>query len=147
MEEDSMGFRIELACLALMLAASTARGDILPTPDRGPPLGEAGGLSFEVRWVEVEFGPLNGPHYQKTLQVVVLAGCDDGRPNCALARSKNVIGMEVGSVDGAGLRPERGMVRQIMDAFADKAAPPTIALELYSRAANSEAIEVAFARR
>jgi hypothetical protein len=39
------------------------------------------------------------------------------------------------------------MVRQIMDAFADKAAPPTIALELYSLAANSEAIEVAFARR
>ena len=36
--------RIELACLALMLAAATARADILPTPDRGPPMGSAGGL-------------------------------------------------------------------------------------------------------
>ncbi len=142
-----MGFRIELACLALMLAASTARGDILPTPDRGPSMGEAGGLNFEVRWVEFEMGPVNGPHYQKRGQVVVLAGCEDGRPNCALAKSKNLIGMEVGSVDGASLRPERGMVRQIIAAFADKAAPPTISLELYSRAANSEPIEVAFARR
>jgi hypothetical protein len=139
--------RIEMACLALTLAVSTALGDILPTPDRGPPIGEAGGLSFEVRWVEVQFGPVNGMHYQKRLQVVALVGCVDGRPNCALARSKNLIGMEVRSVDGASLRPERGMVRQIMDAFADKAAPPTIALELYSLAANSEAIEVAFARR
>jgi hypothetical protein len=110
-------------------------------------MGEAGGLSFEVRWVEYEMGPVNGPHYQKRGQVVVLVGCDEERPNCALAKSKRLIGMEVGSVDGASLRPERGMVRQIMDAFADKAAPPTIALELYSRAANSEAIEVAFARR
>jgi len=92
--------RIEMACLALTLAVSTALGDILPTPDRGPPIGEAGGLSFEVRWVEVQFGPVNGPHYQKSRQVVVLVGCDDGHPNCALAKSKNLLGMEVGSVDG-----------------------------------------------
>jgi hypothetical protein len=139
--------RIELACLALMLAVSTARGDILPTPDRGPPIGEAGGLSFEVRWVEFQMGPVNGPHYQKRGQVVVLVGCANGQANCALARSKNLIGLEVGSVDGKTLRPERGMVRQIIDAFADKAAAPTIALELYSRAADSEPITVAFARR
>ena len=55
--------------------------------------------------------------------------------------------MEVDSVDGESLRPEVGMVRQIMDAFADKAAAPTITLELYSRAANSEAVKVDFARR
>ncbi len=142
-----MGRRIELAWLALMLAVSTARADILPTPDRGPPIGEAGGLSFEVQWIEVQFGPVNGPHYQKSEQVVVLAGCDDGQANCALARSKNLLGLEVGSVDGESLRPGRGMVRQIIDAFADAAAAPTITLELYSRAANGEAIEVAFARR
>ncbi len=142
-----MGRRIELACLALMLAVSTARGDILPTPDRGPPMGEAGGLSFAVQSVKVQFGPVNGPHYQKSEQVVVLVGCVDGQPNCALARSKNLIGMEVNSVDGKSLRPEIGMVRQIMVAFASKTAAPTITLELYSRAANSEAIQVNFARR
>lgn len=139
--------RIQLACFALALAASAARGDILPTPDRGPPMGDAGGLSFAVQSVEAQMGPANGPHYQKSEQVVVLVGCVDGQPNCALARSKNLLGMEVDSVDGRSLRPERGMVRQIMEAFADKAAAPTITLELYSRAANSEAIQVVFARR
>ncbi len=139
--------RIELACFALMLAVSTARADILPTPDHGPPMGDAGGLSFAVQSVEVQMGPANGPHYQKSEQVVVLVGCDDGRPNCALARSRNLIGMEVGSVDGKSLRPEIGMVRQIMDAFASKSAAPTITLELFSRASNSAAIKVDFARR
>ena len=119
----------------------------MPTPDRGPPIGDAGGLSFAVQSVVVQFGPVNGPHYQKNEQVVVLTGCVDGQANCALAKSKNLIGMEVGSVDGKGLRPEVGMVRQIMDAFADKAAPATITLELYSTAANSQAIKVGFARR
>ena len=142
-----MGRRIELACVALMLAVSTARADILPTPDRGPPIGDAGGLSFAVQSVVVQFGPVNGPHYQKNEQVVVLTGCVDGQANCALAKSKNLIGMEVGSVDGKGLRPEVGMVRQIMDAFADKAAPATITLELYSAGANSPAVKVDFARR
>ena len=142
-----MGRRIELACIALALAVSAARADILPTPDRGPPLGEAGGLSFEVRWVEYQMGPAGGPHYQKRGQVVVLVGCDEGQANCALARSKALIGMEIASVDGARLRPERGMVRQIMDAFANKAAAPTITLELYSRADDIQTIEVAFARR
>ncbi|MGO4871984.1 MAG: hypothetical protein ACLPGW_15475 [Roseiarcus sp.] len=142
-----MGRRIELACFALMLAVSTARGDILPTPDRGPPMGDAGGLSFAVQWVQVQFGPVNGPHYQKNEQVVVLTGCVDGQANCSLAKSRNLIGMEVDSVDGESLRPEVGMVRQIMDAFADKAAAPKIALELYSRAANGEPIKVDFARR
>jgi len=36
--------------------------------------------------------------------------------------------MEVTDVDGAELAPEKGMVRQILDAFADSKAPATIAL-------------------
>jgi hypothetical protein len=142
-----MGHRIGWVCFALTLAASAAHGDIAPTPDRGPPIGAAGGLNFAVQSVEVQFGPANGPHYQKTEQVVVLTGCVEGQANCALAKSKNLIGMEVGSVDGAGLRPEIGMVRQIMNAFADKAAAPTITLQFYSQAADSKAIKVDFARR
>ncbi len=138
---------IELACLMLLAAIAIARADILPTPDRGPPLGSAGGLDFEVQSVEVEMGPVNGPHYQKSEQVVVLVGCDDGQPNCALARARNLIGMEVDAVDGADLRPEKGMVQQIIDAFAPNAAAPTITLELYSRASNSDPVKVDFARR
>ena len=129
------------------LAVSAALADIAPTPDRGPPMGEAGGLSFMVQSVQVEMGPANGPHYSKTEQVVVLTGCAEGTPNCALARAKNLVGMEVSDVDGRGLRPEIGMVKEILDAFADPKAPATIALTLYARAADSKPNEVTFARR
>jgi len=135
------------AFAAAALAASAALADLAPIPDRGPPIGDAGGLSFMVESVQVEFGPANGPHYQKTLQVVALTGCAEGTPNCALAKAKNLIGMEVEAVDGAGLRPEKGMVAQILAAFADPKAPATIKLTLYGRGADGQPVEVKFARR
>ncbi len=136
-----MRHRIGLLCLTLMLATSIARGDILPTPDRGPPMGSAGGLDFSIQSVEVE---MHG--YSKTIQVAVLVGCADERPNCKLARSRNFIGMEVLTVDGQDLQPQKGMVRQILDAFQSKAAAQTVTLELYSRASKGEPIKVSFAR-
>jgi len=142
-----MRLKVLAAVLAAPLSVAAAFADIAPTPDRGPPLGDAGGLSFMVQSVQVEFGPANGPHYQKTEQVVVLPGCADGTPNCALAKAKGVVGLEVDAVDGKGLRPEIGMVKQILDAFADPKAPATIALTLYGRAADSQPLEVKFARR
>ena len=142
-----MRLRILAAALAAPLVVSTALADIAPTPDRGPPSGDAGGLTFMVQSVQVAFGPANGPHYQKTEQVVVLTGCADGAPNCALAKQKALVGMEVSAVDGAEHRPEKGMVRQILTAFADSKAPATIALTFYGRAADSKAVEVKFARR
>ena len=141
-----MRLRIELACLAFLLVVPTAYADILPTPDRGPPSGSAGGLNFAVQWVEFEMGPINGPRYSKSAQVVVLVGCVDGQPNCQLARAKNLIGMEVSTVDGKDLQPEKGMVRQIVDAFKRQAAAPTVTLELYSRPTNKGPIKVDFAR-
>jgi len=138
---------MELVCLALMLAAAPAGADILPTPDHGPPMGSAGGLDFAIQSVQVEMGPVNGPHYYKTHQIAVLTGCTDGKPNCALAKSRKLIGMEVISVDGQDLRLETGMVRQIMDAFANQAAAPTVTLELFSRGSNNQSVKVSFARR
>jgi hypothetical protein len=135
------------AVLLAPLAASAAFADIAPTPDRGPPIGDAGGLTFMVQSVQVEFGPAAGPHYQKTEQVVALTACADATPNCALAKKKNLIGMEVSAVDGKGLAPEVGMVGQILAAFADSKAPATITLTLYGRAADSQPVEVKFARR
>jgi hypothetical protein len=135
------------AAFAAPLVASVALADIAPTPDRGPPLGDAGGLTFMVQSVQVEFGPANGPHYSKTEQVVALTGCAEGTPNCALAKTKNLVGMEVSAVDGVELMPEKGMVAQILAAFADAKAPATIALTLYARAADSQPVEVKFARR
>ena len=137
-----MRHRIKLVCLALMLTASTARADILPEPDRGPPMASAGGLDFAIQSVEVKFPP----GYTKTLQVAVLTGCTDGHPNCELARSRNLIGMEVLTVDDQYLRPENGMVRQIVDAFERKSDARTVTLELFSRASNSESIKISFAR-
>jgi hypothetical protein len=142
-----MRLKILAAAFAAPLAVSAALADIAPTPDRGPPLGEAGGLRFMVQSVQVEFGPANGPHYYKTEQVVVLTDCAEQAPNCALAKKKNLVGMEVSAVDGAELKTEKGMVRQILDAFADPKAPATIALTLYGRAADSQPVEVKFARR
>ncbi len=133
---------LSLGCLALLLALSPARGDILPEPDHGPPMGSAGGLDFAVQSVRVE---MHG--YSKTLQVAVLVGCTDGEPNCKLARSKNLVGAEVRSVDGADLRPEKGMVRQIIDAFGRKDAARTVAVELYLRGAGNEPVTVSFARQ
>ncbi len=133
--------------LALMLAAAPASADILPTPDAGPPMGSAGGLDFAIQSVQVEMGPVNGPHYYKTHQIAVLTGCTDGKPNCALAKSKKLIGMEVISVDGQNLRLETGMVRQIMDAFANQAAGRTVSLELFKRGSNNQTVKVSFARR
>jgi hypothetical protein len=142
-----MRLKILAAAFAAPLAVSAAFADIAPTPDRGPPMGDAGGLSFTVQSIEVEMGPANGPHYSKTEQVVVLTDCAAGTPNCALAKTKNLVGMEVLAVDGRGLTPEKGMVRQILDAFADSKTPATIALTLYGRAADSQPVEVKFARR
>jgi len=132
---------------AAPLVVSAALADIAPTPDRGPPMGDAGGLSFAVQSVQVEMGPANGPHYYKTEQVVVLTDCAAGTSNCALAKTKNLVGMEVTDVDGAELRPEKGMVAQILAAFADAKAPATVALTFYGRAADSKSVEVTFARR
>jgi len=143
---------IGLVCLVLA-AASTAFADMLPTPDRGPSSGNAGGLDFSIQTVTFEMGPVLGPHYSKTGQAVVLDGCTDGTPNCSLARSKNIIGMEVETVDGQYLRPQNGLVRQILDAFANKKAGPTIVLELWRRppgggtiGADNETTKVSFAR-
>ena len=141
--------RLEILAAAFVapLVVSAALADIAPTPDRGPPMGDAGGLTFMVQSVQVEMGPANGPHYSKTEQVVVLTDCAAGTPNCALAKTKNLVGMEVSAVDGAGLRPEKGMVAQILAAFADPKAPATIVLTLYGRAADAQPVEVKFARR
>ena len=52
-----------------------------------------------------------------------------GTANAALAKAKNLVGMEVPAVDGAGL------------------GPATIALTLYARAADAKPVDVRFVRR
>ena len=137
-----MRHRMKLICLATILIASAARGDIMPPPDRGPPMATTGGLDFAIEPVEVRFPP----GYTKTVHVVVLTGCTDGHPNCKLAKSKNLIGMEVLTVDGEYLQPEIGRVRQIVNAFESKSAARTVILELYARASGGDSVKVRFAK-
>jgi len=141
-KEDTMRHPIKLICLALMLAVSSARGDIMPQPDRGSPSVSVAGLDFAVQSVAVKFPP----GYTKTLQVAVLVGCVSGRANCEIARSRNLIGMEVLTVGGQYLRPENGMMQQIVNAFEHKSSNQTVTLELFSRTSNGPMIKVAFAR-
>ena len=135
--------RFMLVCFAFILTAFTARADIAPEPDRGPPMATAAGLDFAIQFVVVKFPP----GYTKTLQVAVLVGCTDGHRNCKLARSRNLIGMEVLTVDGEYLRPENGRVQQIVDAFASKSAGRSITLELFSRGSGNQSMKVSFVRR
>jgi hypothetical protein len=107
----------------------------------------AAAISSRIESVQVEFGPANGPHYQKTEQVVVLTGCAESAANCVLAKKQNLVGMEVAAVDGAELRSEKGMVAEILAAFPDSKAPATIALTFYARAADDQPVEVKFPRR
>jgi hypothetical protein len=129
-------------CAVLILTVSAARGDMPPEPDRGPPMATTAGLEFAIQSAEVRFPP----GYIKTFPVAVLIGCTDGHPNCKLAKSRNLIGMEVLTVDGEYLRPENGMVRQIVDAFDRKSATKTVTLELHPRESEGVSIKISFAR-
>ncbi len=133
-------------CLAAMMAAASARGDILPVPDPGPFTGEAAGLQFAVTEVDVVMPPVN-PRYHKRIQVTVLSGCVDGHPNCALAHAQHLIGMEIASVNDGYLRSDKGMVNQLLSAFADPSGRKTVTLELFSRQSENRPLKVSFARQ
>jgi hypothetical protein len=130
--------RVLFVCFALMLGTSAMRADIAPTPDAGPATANAAGLKFELQSVEVKYPP----GYTKTFEVAVLTGCVERHPNCKLAHAKNLIGMEVESVDGESLRPEEGRLRQLAKAFAHAKKP--VALELYRRT-GGQSVTIGFA--
>jgi hypothetical protein len=134
-------FRFAIAGLALVLATGSAQADIMPEPDVGPPMADVAGLSFSVQDVTVKY-PAG---YTKSQQVVILTGCTEGTRNCALAKSKHVIGLEVLSVNDESLHTELGMVRQIVDAFQNN---KWVTLELFDRDSGgsyNDTIKVRFA--
>jgi hypothetical protein len=128
--------RAILVCFAVLFCA--ARADIAPTPDAGPFTLSVAGLDFAIQDVKVKYPP----GYTKTFQVAVLTGCTEGHANCTLAKAKNLIGMEVESVNGESLRPEAGRLHQIAQAFKHGA----VKLEL-DRRDGGEAVTVSFSRR
>jgi len=119
--------------LALALTIGAARADTAPPPPRMVEIA-AGGLNFLV------VASVAGVD-------VALVGCVEGRPNCALAHAKGVIGAKMLKLDG---EPPRGGVDaagQILDAFGRANAPATIAIEFAAGASTAAAITVEFARR
>ena len=80
------------------------------------------------QWPEILRWVAAGEEVQVTQQDKVVARVVPARPALQpdfLARAKAVVGMEVVAVDGKGLVPERGMVRQILAAFAAAKAQAT----------------------
>ena len=133
---------VKWLCLSLLLAVP-AGADIAPPPDQGPASASAAGLDFALQSRQVRMPP----GYYKTYPVVVLTGCTEGTANCKLAHAKNLIGMEVSTVDGSFLQPQIGRVQQIVNAFTSKSGPKTVTLELYSRDTSDKPFTVSFAKQ
>jgi len=131
--------RPSLAFAALLIAAP-AIADIPPIPDAGPTTLAVAGLDFTIQPVTVRYPP----GYSKTFQTAVLTGCAEHHPNCRLAQAKNLIGMEVDSLNGEALNPRPGRLAMIREAFQHATGDVTIA---FFRRGGGEKLTVAFARR
>jgi len=129
---------LTFAGLALALGICPAGADVAPPP---PPFKiVVGDLTFLVATrADHVWSPWTGE--------ATLVGCVEGRPNCALARAKGVVGRRAMSVDGEALRGGLNAKRQIVEAFGRPNAPATIVIEFAADAATGAPIAVEFARR
>ena len=125
--------------LALALAApvAAARADLAPPPLQFIDVA-AGDLTFLV--IARDYTRPSHPTAQ-------LVGCVDGRPNCALARAKALIGRRVVGFDGKTFDPDLALRSQILAAFSRDGAPATIEIDFEPEGAAGEPLRVAFARR
>ena len=128
---------LEWAALALAPAASAALADVAPPPPRAVEI-VAGDLTFLVV-----------AHDDRSAEdvEVTLIGCVEGRPNCALARARNVVGAEATRVDGAPPQGGLDAAGQILEAFGRADAPATVVVVFAARTPGAEPIAVEFARR
>jgi hypothetical protein len=128
-----------LAAIGLTFAATlgAARADIAPPPLQFIDV-TAGDLTFLV--IARDYTRPSHPTAQ-------LVGCLDGRPNCALARAKGLIGRRVGGFDGSDFDPNRALRSQIVAAFGRAGAPATIEIDFEPEDAGGGPLRVAFARR
>ena len=128
-----------LASIGLTLAATlaAARADIAPPPLQFIDV-TAGDLTFLV--IARDYTRPSHPTAQ-------LVGCVDGRPNCALAQAKGLIGRRVVGFDGRDFDPDLALRSQIFAAFHDQSAPATIEIDFEPENAAGGPLRVAFARR
>ncbi len=128
-----------LAAIGLAFAAplAAARADIAPPP-----------LQFiDVTAGDLTFLVIARDYTRSSLPTAELVGCVDGRPNCALARAKGLIGRRVVGFDGRGFDPGVALRSQIVAAFGGDGAPAAIEIDFEPEGAGGEPLRVAFARR
>lgn len=121
----------------MALTVCAARADLAPPPVQFANVA-AGGLNFQI---------ILRDYSHPVRRVAELVGCVDGRPNCALARSRNLIGMKVRGVDGKDFRDDQNVADQIIGAFNREGAPATIDLDFNSNVSTGEKVRVEFSRR
>ena len=127
------------AAIGLALAAplAAARADLAPPPLKFIDV-TAGDLTFLV---------IAGDYTRPSHPTAQLIGCVGGRPNCALARAKALIGRRVVGFDGKTFDADAAVGSQIVAAFDDQAAPATIEIDFETENAGGASLRVAFARR
>jgi len=128
--------RIAAIGLALAATLAVARADIAPPPLEFIDV-VAGDLIFLV--IAHDYAPLSHPTAE-------LVGCLEGRPNCALAHDKALIGRRVVGFDGGAFDANRALRAQIVAAFSRDGAPATIEID-FEPDAGDESLRVVFARR
>ena len=128
-----------LVAIGLTFAATlaAARADIAPPP-----------LEFiDVTAGDLIFLVIARDYTRPSHPTAQLVGCIDGKPNCALARAKALIGRRVVGFDGGDFDPNRALRSQIVAAFGRDGAPATIEIDFEPEDAGGGSLRVVFARR
>ncbi|MGA2495936.1 MAG: hypothetical protein ABSF67_23950 [Roseiarcus sp.] len=128
-----------LAAIGVTFAATlaAARADIAPPP-----------LQFiDVTAGDLTFLVIARDYTRPSRPTAQLVGCLDGRPNCALARAKGLVGRRVGGFDGRDFDPGGALRSQILAAFSRDGAPATIEIDFEPEDTGGEPLRVVFARR
>ena len=128
-----------LAAIGLALAATlaAARADIAPPP-----------LQFiDVTAGDLTFLVIARDYTRPSHPTAELVGCVDGKPNCALAQAKGLIGRRVVGFDGKTFDADLALRSQIVAAFRDEAAPAAIEIDFEPENVGGASLRVAVARR
>jgi hypothetical protein len=128
-----------LAAISLAFAATlaAARADLAPPP-----------LEFiDVTAGDLTFLVIARDYTRPSHPTAQLIGCVDGRPNCALARAKGLIGRRVVGFDGRDFDPNLALRSQIFAVFSRDAAPAAIEIDFEPENAGGASLRIAFARR
>jgi hypothetical protein len=123
--------------LSFAATLAAARADIAPPP-----------LEFiDVTAGDLTFLVIARDYTRPSHPTAQLVGCVDGRPNCALAQAKGLIGRRVVGFDRRDFDPNVALRSQILAAFDRDGASATIEIDFEPQQDGAAPLRVAFARR